>query len=825
MKSDQTNAVKPATPGEADGPATGLAVRILEWSARHPALAIVLVSLLAVIVNCYPVIFCGKSFASSTGVAMVYDMWPSLPTMNDVPQTSNHGSDTAAMLVWGIPAGFIESRSLLEHGELPLWDRYGHAGYTFIGQNVTMLGDPLQFIVIFGRGSAWAWDIKFLTAKVLFCVGFGLLILRLLGSRLLSLIYAAMAAYCGAFFYINNHPAYFVFCYAPWILLSALAMLDLQSGRFVRWGLVWLLANFACFNAGHVEVAVVLIGGLNLAAVVYALIRHRNIANAIEILRRLGIGTLLFLGLAAPVWISFLTTLANSYSAHSQILVWQLPFQVLVGAFDDVFYNLLRTESMAAPASAASLLVLVGCVLSLLRWRQLQKELFFWINCGAIALSGSCVFGLIPASVLMAVPMINRVGHLDTDISYWLVIQLTIQSAYGFKCLLETNHFRRTALDLLWAALILAAMIMMFCFSGYVNRPIPWDYVFGVGTSALCAPLLFAFLKSRNHRISATGWAGIIVLAFIPHFRFGLYNFGRDTWLMLPGQRTTLNAPSPAIDKIKAGNSAPFRIVGMRWNFYGDYAAVYDLEDIRSCAPLSNQEYVNLIKHFPGFQFAEPWMVEVTNVVVAQPLLNLLNVKYLMDSTRVSLPIGLDFRIVNRSDFGVVENLEAWPRAFFSDKVVSIPTGGEFINHLLANGKRPFIALTPEEIQKQPGLRKLETTADAMISPATKYRLLPNSTAFDVHAASAGMVCLTEGQAEDFTAQANNEPKEVLTVNRAFKGIYLDKPGDYHVKFTYRPRYWRLACTLFWIAAGSTIALTFLIVIRAGIQRKHGTTA
>ncbi len=301
---------------------------------------------------------------------------------------------------------------------------------------------------------------------------------------------------------------------------------------------------------------------------------------------------------------------------------------------------------------------------------------------------------------------------------------------------------------------------MMFCFSGYVNRPIPWDYVFGVGTSALCAPLLFAFLKSRNHRISASGWAGIIVLAFIPHFRFGLYNFGRDTWLMLPGQRTTLNAPSPAIDKIKADNSAPFRIVGMRWNFYGDYAAVYGLEDIRSCAPLSNQEYVNLIKNFPGFQFAEPWMVEVTNAVAAQPLLNLLNVKYLLGPPQVSLQPGLDFRIVNRSDFGIVENLEAWPRAFFSDKVVSIPTSGEFVKQLLANGKQPFIALAPEEIQKQPGLQQLETTTNAVVSPATNYQLLPNSTAFDVHAPSAGVVCLVEGQARDFTATANNETKD-----------------------------------------------------------------
>ena len=75
------------------------------------------------------------------------------------------------------------------------------------------------------------------------------------------------------------------------------------------------------------------------------------------------------------------------------------------------------------------------------------------------------------------------------------------------------------------------------------------------------------------------------------------------------------------------------------------------------------------------------------------------------------------------------------------------------------------------------------------------------------------MVCLTEGQAKDFTAMANNESKKVLTVNRAFKGIYLDQPGDYHIQFIYRPRYWRLACACFWISAGMVMVLALASII------------
>jgi hypothetical protein len=307
---------------------------------------------------------------------------------------------------------------------------------------------------------------------------------------------------------------------------------------------------------------------------------------------------------------------------------------------------------------------------------------------------------------------------------------------------------------------------------------------------------------------------GIIILGFIPNFRFGLYHRGNDALLMLPGSRVTLNAPSQAIDKIKTDRSGPFRVVGLGLSLMGDYSAVYELEDIRSCAPLSNGELMNLIRHFPGIRLNGDWIVQVVDLDQAQPLLNLLNVKYLLAPPDISVRGQPDFRLADRSDFGVLENMQVWPRAFFANQVVSITSNEQFINHLLKNGPQPFIALTREEIEKQPGLQQLETTNQAIILPATNYRLLPNSTEFDVHAPSAGMVCLTEGQAKDFTALVNHEPKKVLTVNRAFKGIYLDQPGDYRIKFTYRPRHWRLACACFWISAGAVILWALTSIIR-----------
>jgi hypothetical protein len=221
------------------------------------------------------------------------------------------------------------------------------------------------------------------------------------------------------------------------------------------------------------------------------------------------------------------------------------------------------------------------------------------------------------------------------------------------------------------------------------------------------------------------------------------------------------------------------------------------------------------------------WGINIQNPVAAQPLLNLLNVKYLLAQPDPNnrLGEGLDFRVTDRSDFLVLENLEAWPRAFFSDRITTNSSTEEFVQQLLANGKQPFVSLSEDEIKKQPGLPALESTNKATIVPATNYRLLANSTAFDVHAPSAGVVFLAEGQAKDFTVKANNELKEVLTVNRAFKGVYLDRPGDYHIQFIYRPRHWRLACAWFWISAGACVVLASMGFSRVQFEHRAARTS
>ena len=793
-----------------------LSQHVSKWNARHPVWFLVLVSWFAVVINCHPVVFGGRSMVSpaSTGV-MVYSWLPLFPGLQPGQTVSAHGSDTGATMLYEVPSGFIEYRSL-QQGELPLWNRYGHAGQPFFGQAITMLGDPLHLIVLLGHGSALAWDVKFLTAKFLFCFGFGLLVWHLLGSQRLALLHAALAAWCGAFFYINNHPVFFVFAYSPWILLSALKWLDPQNGHWFRWGLVWLLANFASFNAGHVEVAVIMIGGLNSIALLHCLLACPSRTHSVKVLARLTVGTLLFGGFTAPVWVSFLTALQGAYSGHMEAHVYQLPLRSLPGVFDDLLYLLLVPgDAYPALAPCTGLLVLAGCILSLRHWKLMKTDRFFWINLGAIMLWGGCVFGWVPAGILNHIPFLNRDGHTYTDFSYLLVIHLTLQSAYGFRSLTQAPD-RRRVLEFSVVILLMAGMLLWYDFS-ITHRPVPWFY-FVCTTAGRSARrrCLFCTSAAAGKSPPPDGWPSC----------FWDWPPNSASAFMPPAIRISCSWPAPGWPWMHAAprSKKSSRIKPVRSGWWACCTICTEItrqpmvwKTFVPCSPLTSGDYMDLMQSHPGLEFPYTWVMLVTNAVAAQPLLNLLNVKYLLGPTGIVLSAGSPFRIAGRSDFSIIENPQAWPRAFFSDQVVSIASTSGFIQELDQQGDRPFVALAPAEMEICPALRQLETNSSPVIVAATHYDLRFNSTAFDLHAPAAGVVCLTEGQARDFVATANGEIKPVLTVNRAFKGVYLDHPGDYHIQFTYRPRYWHQACLLFWLAAAGLV----ILLIAHLIQRRQ----
>ena len=122
------------------------------WLSARPRRAIGLVAVAAVAVQCHPVLFQGRSFASpNNGGLMLYGSLPTLPGNNEYMFTNTMASDTGALLFNHIYYPMIQRDALLKHGEWPLWNRYSLCGEPLLGQGQSMFGDPFNFLTILAR--------------------------------------------------------------------------------------------------------------------------------------------------------------------------------------------------------------------------------------------------------------------------------------------------------------------------------------------------------------------------------------------------------------------------------------------------------------------------------------------------------------------------------------------------------------------------------------------------------------------------------------------------------------------------------------------------
>src|SRR3977135_3681344 len=91
------------------------------WGRCHPRRAIFVLSIISVLVSCYPVVFLGRSFVSANSVPMLYAGIPSLPRHAEMETENFKGSDAGAIMWQNVPYSFVQHRSLARDGELPLW--------------------------------------------------------------------------------------------------------------------------------------------------------------------------------------------------------------------------------------------------------------------------------------------------------------------------------------------------------------------------------------------------------------------------------------------------------------------------------------------------------------------------------------------------------------------------------------------------------------------------------------------------------------------------------------------------------------------------------
>ena len=821
----------------------GTACRAL---AARPARALALAAVLSVAASSFPVAFLGSSYVSPNfGTLLLYGRFPTLPGGGGAALSDPMGSDVGAMAWQSVPYSAVEHQAMLEDHSLPVWNRFNSAGTPLLTQGQSMFGDPLHLLVIAAGGASWAWDLKFLAAKVLFAVALGLVVWRVARHLPSALLVTIAAPFMGFFIYRINHPALFAFCYAPWVLFAWLCLSEAGGRRaIVRSAAGLLLASFALMNSGAAKEAAALLVTMNLCGAAVLLASPR--APSGRLLRlgvAVGTGVLLAL-LSAPVWAGFLETLRSAYTTAEGERAFQIQPSLLIGAFDEAFYRPFVTSGRVFNPSLNFLLL--GGVLYYAATAGEQVLHRSGATIAAVSLVPfSLVFGLVPPGWIARVPLLGGIAHIDDTFGSALLILWAVVAGLGFAAAarrLATEHARG---DLVVAAMLLLGLAAGW--AGYAHAVQRSTYgsgpvLGGLGSSESVpiSPFLWAYLGVLVASLAGLAWTVRRSLAR-GHFTVDAAligalclwalvgrgaQAGQDSlfrrFLVCPPARVDFSAKSPAVEEVRrASVETPGRTLGIDLVLFPGWNAFYGLEGLSGPDALMNRRYRNLMDAFQTDRRMD-WMLcfRPEYVAAERKVLDFLNIRFFLSDSAMAALSGSGLRLLRAADLTVYESPSAWPRAFFVDALVRYRDIGQFVKLVRGGDGRPFAAISTDDPDDAPALASLPANADSRVVVAAEhYELKANSTAFSVRSPRPGVVVLTEAYWPGYPhAVLDGHPVESFPVNHAFIGIRIPDAGLHRIEVSYRPR---LFIPLAWLSAGAAAAFAAATLAVFRLRRKR----
>lgn len=780
--------------------------RAREWTDRagaalcsRPRRAIVLTAVLAVAWQCHPVIFGGRSFVSpNNGALMLYERFPTVPGYADSALLDTRGSDVGAMLFQHMHYAALEHDALFRDRELPLWNRYNLAGGPLLGQGQSMFGDPLHMIPLLANAASWAWDAKFVIARLLWALGTGAAVWLLTRHLPATLLLTAASPFIGFFSFRLNHPAGFSLCYAPWIFVGWLLLTQAESSRGVLRSLgVMMAATWCVFTSGTVKEAYMLVACLHWAGLVYLVLHTPSRRGLGWRIGAAGAAGLLMLLLSAPLWSSFLHALKSSYSAYENPAAAQIKPWLAAGFFDDLFYRqCFSNENQQYPAS--NFVVLAGLLwLGATGLGRGRARTTLALVLGALP-PAAMAFGLLPENVIIQLPFLANIIHVDNTFSCPLILLAAVGAGLGFERLWQAGKFFLA--DYLGYVVALAGLLGLYF--GSTQAVAKSDFFVGyapaVVIAALALPVAIGLGRSAGR--------AFVLVAVLASASLGLWRFGQfaetrfSGYVFTPRPRVDLDAASSAVGQVNSLTRSPARVVGLGGNLYPGFNQRLRWESPYGVDAIRNRAYYDLATTF-GLERVWVWdhhnsPAELPTLV---PIHDLLNIRFYLatpDATPRSLP---PLSLTAREDLLVFESPTAWPRAFWVDRILPYRDLRDLKPALATAAGRPFAAVREADVASANLASLRQPNSERRTTAASRYRLTTNTSTFAVHAPGPGVAVLTEAYyPDDFEVYLNGEQVNYFRVNHAFKGVFIPRAGDYEVSF----RYWPAGLTRsLWLAA------------------------
>ncbi|MBX3736407.1 MAG: hypothetical protein KF715_06960 [Candidatus Didemnitutus sp.] len=793
---------------------THATARLLAFAQPRPATSLLLAATVVVAIQCAPVIFQGRSFASpNNGGHMLYQGLPALPADTDDTSTNTGSSDTGALLFQHLYYPMVQ-RDALHAGEWPLWNRYSLCGEPLLGQGQSMFGDPFNFLTIAADGAGWAWDVRFVIARWLLAAALGGIVWQLTRHFGAALLTTLGAGFLGFFTYRLVHPANFSVCYAPLILFAWTGLLRADAPRrLIVWLAALVAANWLTMTSGTVKEAYMLMVGLNFAGVLLLLLRPECAGRRMLVLVAACGAGFGFVLLSAPLWISFLSAWGHSMTGYDTPHADTLRLAHVIGFFDDIFYRqTAKEENVVAPA--LNFLFLVGVLAWFVQPRRSGRDRTGWALVLAALPPFALAFGIVPPALIEKIPFVGNIVHVGNTFSCVLMPLVAVLGGLGFRDIWEsTTRADGPAFHLrLWLALAALLALYFVTATSFDKSPFFTGYAPALVLAAAALPL--GWQAARQERLSlAPLWVVLVLgvpLLLWRHSQYRESSFSHYTFV--PGPRSNLHAVSPAITMLKASQNEPGRTNGWESVLYASYNTVPRLEGVYGVDAVRSRHYHDLADAL-GLERVWNWdwpnrESQSRELVRKYDLYNVTH--WLATPTPGPHPID-GLTQIGRADLDVYASPTAWPRAFFVDRLTTYAQPADFARLLMSGDGRPLAAVQASDFtDKPPALPLSEPTTPREIRAARDYRFTPNTTAFTIDAPRAGLVVLTETYYfDDFKVTVNGQPAAYFRVNHAFKGVQLPAAGTYRIEFAYWPKHFTAAL---WCGLAGAVFLTLGVV-------------
>lgn len=764
----------------------------------HPVRAAMLAGIAGGLLATYPLLV-GQSLVSPAigPSSMLYDGPPYSHGYDAPAPEHGRGTDTGAMMWQNIPYTAVQ-RAALAAGEAPLWNRYNSIGEPLWGQGQTFMLDPFHLGSLAIRDVALAMDLRFVVGRMVFAAGTGAMVVAASGSWQAGALLGFVAPFIGYFTMRFNHPAHFSIIYTPWILWAYLVLGSSPLER--RWA-----------AAAGIAVSTVLqmVGSTPKEGIVALLAAHGAGVLSLLLARsswneRLGrldaalLGSVCALLLAAPHWLIFLDTLSRTATLYDQ------PKVFLAGASQAMAYALGAAKPGVPETGVHALAVLAAALIAISPvqlWRS-GPALGALIAVGTFA---AIAFGATPGDWLLRLPLLGAIHHVGNTFLTATLTPLLLLGGMG----VAWTHARRTRAPL--AVILTASGGVVLCLAvpgamRDLGTLLAWLTIVAaafvlVAVAAGWTPTLSSVLATALCAYVSVAPGGL-------HLRTGIGQV--DALLIQPPARARLDAPSPAIDAMRAhGGVDPFRVVPLEWVLFPGSQALWHLESTGGADALKLPA-IDTLADLTGVERTS-WLwrsiFHPGTVDGVRGFLDMTNVRFLVARRDQVPPGALPVPMSGVDQLVVVRRDSAWPRAFVVDGVerhTSVTTLAERIRR----GGGPFASVSSFD---EALVEALPLSASS-VHAAHAYHLTPNSTTFTVDSKGPGLAVLSEAYvAAEFEATLNGRPTPYLQVNHALKGVVIPGAGSWTVRFTYQPRLWQLSWTL---AAIGALMLAALVLAR-----------